>query len=108
MPAGSRDTLVTIERATAVQDAYGEETQTWAEHAIEWAAVYWGRGDERRQAAAEQGSQAATFQMLSNNATRDVTIRDRIRSSQGTFNIVGIAPDTPSRGLVELTAVRAL
>ena len=107
MTAGSRDTLITFEKAT-VSVVSGEEEQTWNEHAQEWAAIYWGRGDERRQAAMEQGQQAANFQVLDNPATRAVTIRDRIVCEHGTFDIVGVAPNTPQRGLIELTATRAL
>lgn len=108
MTAGRRDQLVTLQSFTATQDEYGEEVQTWADIGTEWAAIYWGRGDERRQAAMEQGTQAATFNMLSNTLTRSLTLRDRISGEAGTFDIVGIAPDTPKRGELELTATRSL
>lgn len=108
MSAGPRTVLASFERATAVQDDYGEEVETWTAQFEEWAAIFWGRGDERRQAAAEKGSQAATFQVLSNEQTRAVSIKDRITCEHGTFDIVGIAPDTPKRGTIELTATRAM
>lgn len=107
MTAGRREQLVTIERSTATTDGYGEQTQTWVEYAQEWAAVFYGRGDERRQAAMEQGQQSATFQMLSNTLTRAVAVKDRINDGS-LWDIVGIAPDTPKRGEIEFTAVRAL
>lgn len=108
MTAGNRDDLITIQRATTAQDDYGEEIETWAELGQEWAAIFWGRGDERRQAAAEQGQQAAQFQCLSNTMTRGVLVKDRITFGGSTFDIVGIAPDTPGRGSIEFTTVRAL
>jgi SPP1 family predicted phage head-tail adaptor len=108
MTAGRRNKLITIERYTTTQDDYGEETQTWATYAIEWAAIYYGRGDERRQAAMEQGQQAATFQMLSNPLTEAVTLKDRIVHDGANWDITGIAPDTPKRGEIELTATRSL
>lgn len=108
MTAGSRDNLITIERFTATTDDYGEEVQTWATYAQEWAAVFYGRGDERRQAAVEQGSQAATFQVLSNDLTRGITLKDRIQHNGSVWDLTGIAPDTPRRGEIELTGVRAL
>lgn len=108
MTAGRRDTKVTLQTYTATQDEYGEETQAWSELGTEWAAVFYGRGDERRQAAAEQGTQAVTFNMLSNTLTRSLTLRDRISGEAGTFDIVGVAPDTPRRGELELTATRSL
>lgn len=108
MTAGRRDTLIEFQGATAVQDEYGEETQTWDSLGYAWAAVFYGRGDERRQAAMEQGQQAATFQVLDNVVTRSASIRDRIVLGEDNWDIVGIAPETPRRGLIEFTATRAL
>lgn len=108
MTAGRRDTKVTLQRFTATQDDYGEEIETWADIGQEWVAIYWGRGDERRQAAMEQGQQTATFNALSNSLTRSLTLRDRISGDAGDFDIVGVAPDFPKRGEIEFTATRAL
>lgn len=108
MTAGRRANLVTFEGATATQDDYGQEVQAWGALGVAWAAVFWGKGDERRQAAAEQGLQAATFQVLDNAMTRAVTIKNRIIMDGNQFDIVGIAPDTPKRGHIEFTATRAL
>lgn len=108
MTAGKRDQLVTIQRGTPSTDDYGGETITWATLATEWAAVFYGRGDERRQAAVERGQQAAVFQVLSNTDTRSVNLEDRISHDGSYWNIIGIAPATPKRGLIELAAVRAL
>ena len=107
MKGRRRDQLVTLQRYTTTQDDYGEEVQTWADLGTEWAAVFYGRGDERRQAAMEQGSQPATFQMLANLNTLGLTIRDRIVLDGVNWDIVGLAPDTPKRGLIEVTATRA-
>ena len=104
--AGRRDQLVTLERFTSTQNSYGEEVETWAAIGQEYAAVYYGKGSERRQAAMEQGSQPANFQFLSNAQTRGLTLKDRIEHN-GVWDIVGISPDTPERGLLEVTAVRA-
>lgn len=104
MTAGRRDQLITLQRFTATQDEYGEETQAWSELGKEWAAVFYGRGDERRQAAQEQGQQAANFQMLANLATLGLKIEDRIVLDGRIWNIVGISPHTPERGLIEVTA----
>lgn len=107
MTAGRRDQLVTLQRYTTTLDDYGEGTQAWTELGTEWAAVFYGRGDERRQAAMEQGQQAANFQMLSNDQTRALVLTDRIQHDGSDWNIVGISPDTPKRGLIEATATRA-
>lgn len=106
MTAGRRDQLVTLSRYSATQDDYGEETQTWGPLGQEWAAVFYGRGDERRQAAMEQGQQAVTFQVLSNETTRAVNVRDRILHDGSTYDVVGIAP--MDRATIEFTATRAL
>ncbi|KZY90846.1 MULTISPECIES: head-tail adaptor protein [unclassified Erythrobacter] len=102
---GRRDQRVTLQRYTTSSNDYGEEVETWGDIGTEWAAVFYGRGSERRQAAMEQGAQPATFQFLSNPVTRSLTIRDRIMHA-GQWDIVGISPDAPDRGLLEVTAVR--
>jgi head-tail adaptor len=107
MTAGRRDQLVTLQAYTTTQDEYGEEVQTWADSGAEWAAVFYGKGDERRQAAMEQGEQAATFQMLSNTQTRALTVTDRIVLGGVNWDIRGIAPETPKRGLIEFAATRS-
>ena len=104
MTAGKRDQLITLQRYTTSQDAYGEETQSWSTLGTEWSAVFYGRGDERRQAAMEQGAQPAVFQVLSNAQTRALLLRDRIVLNAVNWDIVGIAP--MDRATVELTAVR--
>jgi head-tail adaptor len=106
MTGRRRNQLVTLERFTSTQNDYGEEVEDWGAIGTEWAAVYYGKGSERRQAAMEQGSQPANFQFISNTQTRGLTLKDRIEHS-GAWDIVGISPDTPERGLLEVTAVRA-
>jgi head-tail adaptor len=106
MTAGRRDQKIVIQRGTASTDDYGGETLTWATLATEWAAVFYGKGDERRQAAVEQGNQAATFQVLANTNTRSVGVKDRISHNGSFWDIVGVAP--MDRGKIEFAAVRAL
>jgi head-tail adaptor len=103
-----RGPLVTFQRATASTDAYGEESLTWATLCQEFADVFYGRGDERRQAAMEQGQQPATFQVNSNANTRSVTLEDRISFDGSFWDIEGKAVDMPNRRKIEFTAVRAL
>lgn len=108
MSKRKRGDLVTFQRATTAQDDYGEEIQTWGTLCTEFAQVFYGRGDERRQAAMEQGRQSATFQVPSNNSTRSVTLTDRISFDGSTWDIEGKAADVPSRRKIEFTATRAL
>jgi SPP1 family predicted phage head-tail adaptor len=102
---GRRDTLITLQRSTTVQDEYGQETEVWTDLGKEWAAVFYGRGDERRQAAQEQGSLPATFNLVSNAMTRGVKITDRIVIGADIWDIVSAAP--MSRAEIELTGRRA-
>ena len=100
-----RDCLIKFERATVTQDEYGEEIETWAEVFKEWARTFYGKGNERREAAADRSEMPITFSVLANINTRTITARDRIRYDALIWNIEGIAPVT--RGDIEITAVAA-
>jgi head-tail adaptor len=104
-PAGQRNKLVIVQRATTAKDSYGEPIQTWAEIGRLYAAMIHGRGDERRQAAMEQGAQPATFQMLSGAITRGLRLRDRLIAEGMIWDVRGIVVDSPQRGTVEVVAV---
>ena len=106
MSAGRRYDLITLQRDTPTQDGAGEEVSSWAELTVEWAAIYYGRGDERRQAAAEQGIQSANFVVPDNAATRSARLKDRIviNDTGKVWDVVGVSLDTPKRGSVEITA----
>lgn len=106
MTANTRDTKIAFERATTTQDDYGEEVSTWAALGTEWAAINWGRGDERRQAAMEQGAQPATFTVLDNPMTRDVGLKDRIVLDGAAYDITSNVPGK-KRGERDITATRA-
>jgi len=100
-----RDTLITFETASTVADEYGEEVVTWVSTGQEWASVFYGKGDERRQAAMQRGQQPATFNVLANSMTRAVVVKDRITVGTDVWDIAGIAP--MDRASLDITAVRA-
>lgn len=104
--AGKRDRKVVFERATTVQDDHGEEVPSWAPIVGAFAAVSWGAGSERREAAQEQGTQAATFRVLATAKTRSVSLKDRLMMGGEAWDITSIAPVT--RGEIEFTATRAV
>lgn len=106
MTAGAKDVLVTLQRATVTTNAHRDEVETWADLAQEYAQVFYGRGDERRQAAVEQGSQAATFRFWSSDKTRSLTLKDRLMLDGDVWDITGIAP--VDRQSIEITATRSL
>jgi SPP1 family predicted phage head-tail adaptor len=105
MTAGKRDRIIAIERAAVNQNEYGEEIETWAEAFKEWARVFYGKGNERREAAADRSEMSITFLVLANSNSRTITARNRIRYDGLIWNIEGVAPVT--RGEIEITAVAA-
>lgn len=63
MKAGQRPHLVTIQRqGSPSDDGYNSIPGAWATHATAWARVRYGTGAERREAAQENATQAATFE----------------------------------------------
>ncbi len=100
-----RTTRISIERATVAQDDYGEEISTWSQIARPWAAMFYGTGQERRQAAAEMGQQSVTLNVLASALTRSVNLKDRIVVGTETWDIVGISPI--GRREIDFTAVRS-
>lgn len=104
--AGRRNRRIVIQRATKTSDDHGEDVPSWATWCSPFANVRFGTSAERRSAASEQGSQAATFRVLATAKTRDVTVQDRITFDGGVWDIEGIAPI--DRTEVEFTAVRQI
>jgi head-tail adaptor len=104
-PAGDRDTRITFERFSTSQDNYGEQVEAWSEIGSSMAKVFYGRGDERRQAAREQASKQATFNVGQNAVTRSLTEADRIKIGAVIWDIIDITPLGKSE--IDFTASRA-
>lgn len=109
-PAGERDQRIRFERATVTRSALGGKaagSADWAALGSRWAKLRWGSGAERRAAAVEQATQAATFRVLADSLTRTVTEQDRIVHPQSglTFDITGLA--WIGRSEIEFTGVAA-
>lgn len=105
-PAARRDTKIAFFRAVQVKAGAGQVKESWEKLGHdEWARVFWGRGNERREAAAQAVQQVASFVVLDNAQTRGVTEKDRIVATGYWWNIG--APGIPvSRGELEFTATR--
>jgi hypothetical protein len=69
-----------------------------------WAAIFYGKGAERREAAIEGASQSATFNVDTNAALRSVTVGDFIQFGGSDWDIASINP--VDRSAIEFTAVR--
>lgn len=92
MDPGQRDQPIIFERGTVTVDNYGGETPVWGEHLQAWARVKYGTGQERREAAQERMSQAATFECEYSPALADVQPTDRILFDSATWDIISKAP----------------
>jgi SPP1 family predicted phage head-tail adaptor len=96
---------ITFERAIVTQDAHGGEIEAWSAVADAFAEVLFGTGQERREAAQELATQAATFIVPWTPTLATVAAKDRI-------NGIGVLWDITSAALVGLnkeihfTAVR--
>lgn len=98
------DRRVTFQRATVARSALGGKTASaWNDLGRRQANVLFGTGAERRSAAVEQGTQAATFRLRLDSLTRTVTAEDRLTCEGLTFDITGIAPI--GRAEIEITGV---
>lgn len=75
---GSRPHLVSIQAAVIVRGGLGGETKTWHEIGTAWAAVRYGPGQERREAAQQNASVAATFEFDWSPATAAIVPTNRL------------------------------
>lgn len=105
MKAGKADRQIVIERATVTTDDYGGEVATWSTICKPWAEINYGRGEERRQAAQESASLAATFRVRANPNTAGVTTKDRIQFDGSAWDITSNAPW--QRDARDITATRS-
>lgn len=103
--AGQRDTLVIIQRATVTRGSLNGKNKSWAEHGRAYAAVRYGSGRERLEAATMGSEQGATFTVRSTEAMRQVTIADRLLEAGDVWNIVAVAPI--GRGMIQFTCQRS-
>ncbi|AHE56014.1 phage head completion protein [Sphingomonas sanxanigenens] len=106
MKAGKRDRKIVFERATVTKNAFNEDVETWAASGGEFAHVIFAKGSERRDAAQESASAAATFIVPANTQTNGVTVRDRIMFDGSAWDIVSNIPSRERNAEREIEAVR--
>lgn len=92
MRAGSLDKLIVVERGTVTTDGYGGEVIEWSPYCTEPASVTYGKGSERREAAQQSATIAATFRIRSNPTTNAITVTDRIAFDGGTWDVSSNVP----------------
>ena len=101
MRAGKMDRWITIEQFTAVQDSYGQETETWTEFAKVWAEKVDIKARERFAAAQDIAEETTRFRL---RWLAGITPKMRIVLDDKTFNIEGIA-ELGRRAGLEIVAV---
>lgn len=103
---GERDKRIEFQRRTVVENALGGEDEvSWPPIEKAWAKVLFGTGAERREAAVERSSQAATFDVAASSKRRTVTAGDRILFMGRGWDITSIA--LIGRDRIDFTAVAA-
>src|SRR3546814_7048096 len=88
-------------------DDYCHGEKTWTDYCTEWAAVNFGTGQERREAAQESASVSATFHVLRNSKTAALTVQDRISFEGAVWDITSAVPSREFNAGMDITAVRA-
>lgn len=106
-PAGQRNRKVVFERQGApFDDGYTTQPGAWATWCTEWAKVVFGTGAERRTAAQEQATLTATFHVLRNSKTAELTPLDRIQFDGGVWDIASVVPSRTLNAEIDVTATR--
>lgn len=106
-PRARRFNKVEFRRLTAAEDAFGAPAANGSSLICNaWAAILYGRGAERREAAIEGADQSATFNVATNAALRSVRVTDVIQFGDDSWDITGIAP--MNRSEIDFTAVRRM
>ena len=100
MRAGKLDRWITIEEFSAVQDAFGQETETWTEFATVWPEKVDVKARERFTAQQEIADETTRFRM---RWLTGITPKMRIVHDGKTYDIEGIA-ELGRRVGMEITA----
>lgn len=103
-----RDRKVTFQRAGApTDDGYTVRPGEWEEYCVEWASVSFGTGQERREAAQKSASLPATFGVLANSKTRELSTTDRISFDGSFWDIISVVPSRQLNVGIDVTAIRS-
>lgn len=105
-PAGKRRDRITFMRATVALDSFGGEIETWVELGRRWAWIVYGTGQERREAAGQQATVPATFNVPRDALTRDLRAKDRIDFDGASWNITGAPVRSRELDGMDITAMR--
>ena len=104
--AGQRNRKIVIETRTVTTADDGTEIESWANHCECWAAISYGTGQERREAAQEQAAVTATFFVPENANTRAVDPESYRIIFEGTWDVISAVPSPEYNRERHLTAVK--
>lgn len=90
MRAGRLDRRISLQRATITQDSTGDEVLTWGTLTTVWAEAKPMRGAESFTAQQFIGKTPVTFRIRWSDATKAITVEDRIIFDERTFNILDV------------------
>ena len=91
MRIGRSDRRITIERATASLNAYGEEALSWATLITVWAELQKTSGlNESISDRQDTATQTLNFKIRSSTDSRAVTTKDRVLYDSKYYDIQGI------------------
>jgi hypothetical protein len=106
-PRHRRFNKVEFRRLTTSEDGFGTPAVSGSTLICEaWAAIFYGRGTERREAAIEGAEQSATFNVATNADLRAVRVTDVIQLGGDSWDITSVAP--MDRSEIDFTAVRRM
>ena len=106
--AGKRSRRIEFQRqGSPTDDGYTTQPGEFAYFTEAFAEVLFGTGQERREAAQEAGSQAATFIVPSTPKIALVGVSDRISGIGAVWDITSIAPVGLNRE-IHFTATRSV
>lgn len=110
LQAGKLRDPIVVERATIATDDYGGEVETWAALTAKplRSQVMFGTGQERREAAQESASVAATFRVRHSIVTEGIGTKDRIQFEGGSWDIVSNVRVPNMRDARDITATRKI
>jgi SPP1 family predicted phage head-tail adaptor len=99
MRAGRLDRRITLQRATIVQDAFGDGIETWGTLATVWASKTPVLDAERMQAGEIRAEQQCRFQIRWSPKVASLNPRDRLVCDGVTFLIWGVKEINTREGL---------
>jgi head-tail adaptor len=92
MNASQRTELIVFQRATVVEDVYGQPIESGTtDIASRRARVRFGTSQEKREAAQEGGVQSATFECVRSSTIETITLKDWISYLGSRWDLTEIA-----------------